>query len=597
MQMFRRWPLIPMTSGELASCASAKFILSFCPSGGDVTLKDTLIAEYGALQENIDAKGKREAIRNAAESREKRDSKNNDSEFWVMGLDTEIASSSGTEGQSVLSEHEEIADVDSQNEEELYPDQNQEVPLLGEIENSSEESNNETSNAPDETLVSNSFLHEADGPNIMTLHQILKTIRCLLLEPSFFAREDILKILPPDRLSLSRMVLATLNHCTNYWIEFGSTPREQRLSWPRLSSMKYDQLLIFLTEGRGGRLSLMPSDLNALKVLPIFETLSGSRIALVEGNDYFTIDASIDVDNLNYLPESLRYRILTEKEELRDLLRDIGVQPLTEGKLLQKFVLPEFVGMPLAQKESVCDTILAQWSVLENDEGFVETMKATPFVKRVNSGTHSTEVVFVQALQLLDPRNPLFASVFDEDRSCFPAEEFQREEWLEILTKVGLKTVVDKDAFLACAWKVEAEQSVPKAMELLAYYHDHFGDYFDSSQGEFGRTLACIQCVPAEMHGAQLSLYKFCDVGKLSSPLLCFIMKRFHIPVLDQELILSLCFLSFLLPCTLHSCAQRQACCVPSYSCSPRICMPPTDNVQHIGYCVTTYDCHCFEAY
>ena len=57
--------------------------------------------------------------------------------------------------------------------------------------------------------------------------------------------------------------------------------------------------------------------------------------------------------------------------------------------------------------------------------------------------------------ELLDPRNNLLSYIFGgEDR--FPAQQCSTEEWLAMLGALGMKTQVDRDAFLQCAKKVEA---------------------------------------------------------------------------------------------------------------------------------------------
>ncbi len=115
---------------------------------------------------------------------------------------------------------------------------------------------------------------------------------------------------------------------------------------------------------------------------------------------------------------------------------------------------------------------------------------------------------------MLDPRNELLNFVFDQDRSCFPAEEFATDGSLHILEAIGLQTNVDKDTFLKCAWIVEGEQSIPKALKLFEYFNEHFGDFYDNNRGEFIRNLAEVCCVPAAEDGS-LSLCRFRDTGKL----------------------------------------------------------------------------------
>ncbi len=115
---------------------------------------------------------------------------------------------------------------------------------------------------------------------------------------------------------------------------------------------------------------------------------------------------------------------------------------------------------------------------------------------------------------MFDPRNELLNFIFDKDRSCFPAEEFSTIESLDMLVAIGLKTIIDKDTFLKCAWIVEGEQSIPKALKLFEYFNEHFAEFFDNNRGDFVRNLAEVCCVPAA-DGQSLGLCKFRDAGRL----------------------------------------------------------------------------------
>ncbi len=142
-------------------------------------------------------------------------------------------------------------------------------------------------------------------------------------------------------------------------------------------------------------------------------------------------------------------------------------------------------------------------------------LKETAFVKRRESRGHG-EVIFVKPGDLLDPRNELLNKIFDKDRSCFPAEEFDSEESLKILEEVGLQTSVDKDIFLKCAWIVEEEQNISKAIKLFEYFNENFGSFVDNFRGEFIQNLAEISCVPVT-ENQSLSLCRFRDAGKFDS--------------------------------------------------------------------------------
>ncbi len=160
---------------------------------------------------------------------------------------------------------------------------------------------------------------------------------------------------------------------------------------------------------------------------------------------------------------------------------------------------------------SFLQSILEKWEILRLSDGLIDVLKDTAFVKR-QQGDGYNDVVYVKPGQLYDPRNELLRTMFNKELNMFPAEEFSTTEGLQMLESVGLQTQVDKDTFLKCAWIVESEQDVQKAVKLFEYFADHFGEFFDGA--DFVRGLAEIRCVPAEMEGESVGLYRYREIGK-----------------------------------------------------------------------------------
>lgn len=357
-----------------------------------------------------------------------------------------------------------------------------------------------------EVVASAAAPHEADNSSIRCLYAILSKVKCPILETSFFSASDVSKMLPQDRLTLTRNVLLALNQCANFWKGLNGEPR---LSWFSLENHDFEDLVVLLSKNQGIRLSLTGADLNQMKTLPVFQTLSGSRVSLQSGNENYILDESVDIQRLSeYLPGSLRSRFLVEKPCLSEILQDLGVKRLSEADILKNFVLPEFPVLPILQQEAVCEVVLNKWGTLSSSAEFVSILKETPFVKRATA--RDGEIVFVKANQLYDPRNEFLDSMLEDDPTNFPAEEFLRPEWLDILSAVGIKDEVDKDTFLKCAWIVESENSTSKAMKLFEYYKENFADFFDQ---EFSRQLADVKCVPAKLEDEPLSLHRFREVA------------------------------------------------------------------------------------
>uniref|UniRef100_A0A7S2UD61 U-box domain-containing protein n=1 Tax=Attheya septentrionalis TaxID=420275 RepID=A0A7S2UD61_9STRA len=542
VQLFRRWPLIPTTSGQLASCGNARFILCFSPQSQNNILNASLESEHKLTQRRVEDIRKRELLRISAENRSGDKTSNGesiseaDTHFRCMGEKDDddeeetITAPGATDREPELLEENVDEDININGNGSVL--QNDEASAdVTENANISHTESGEVNNLPigEEDASSNANgtgsmdttpsvdtpssvvpPHEADSSSIQCLHQILAKVRCPIIESAFFCNADILKILPVDRLVLARSILTTLTQSANYWHQI--RPEESRLQWSHLSDEEFDSLVLLLCKNQGTRLSLMSSDLTLLRGLPIFQTISGERVSLKERYQHFRLDDTVNLGSLeDCLPESIKSKFLIDKPEFQDLLEDIGVEMVNDAALLQKFILPEFHLMPFTKKEAVCRVILSKWSSLGDSNEFVLVLKDSPFVKRQSAATGG-EVLWAKAKDMLDPRHEFFSLMFDDDQSKFPTEEFGSDEWLTILAKLGLKSTVDKDTFIQCALRVEAQESIQKAMELHKYYVANFGEFYDSNQAFSGR-LSGIKCVPADFDGSNRSLYKFSDVA------------------------------------------------------------------------------------
>jgi len=507
VQLFRRWPLIPTTTGELASCGNARFLLSVCPNLNDSNLRQSLVDTYASVKSTLQTNENVDVSAGVAQIPKPSDACDSEKDFWAMG-----------EPDEDLSEHQENVEVEN------IPPNDEDLSLSSSIQEEEEDSSlNNERDLPAPAEVSPSLHPETNGeieaqslgydPNSVSfieLRRILMKMKCPLLEASFYSQEELIKLLPSDRLGISRAIISTLRQCIDYWTFDAATSEEHhRLRWSELTSDDYESLILFLSVHQESRLSLMTSDLETMKKLPLFETFSSSHITIERG-DNFTIDSSVDINSVgSYLPQSLKQKLLLEKQELKELYEDLNIECLNEATILQKFVLKEFSNMPLAQKEAVIQNLLNKWEILRVSDGLLENLRETSFVKR-KPHEDSGEIVFVKPNQLYDPRNEFFNLMFDSDSSCFPIEEFATEESLEILKSVGLKTTVDKDTFLKCAYIVEEEQSVAKSIKLFEYFSENFSAFYDNNQ-DFTSKLAEVRCVPAELDGDSTDLYCFRD--------------------------------------------------------------------------------------
>lgn len=363
VQLFRRWPLIPTRTGELASCGNARFIVNICPATFDVPLKRALQNDYKNMSEELVEKSENNED-NVSDANQHAMPDDTDSAFWEMGAFV------AEECSDVVGQVDLGADMEVTNDDSSFRTAGSDS-----VENDAEQELQETSNiqidsSGDIEIQAEPDLFSEEGMNIIqpqslsydpnsidqkNLLRILTSLRAPLLDPSFFSDEDIKKLLPLDKLGVSRTIMASLNQSINYW-----SSSQNRLEWNKINSDDFDSLIESLSSQDGNRISLMLSDLTLMKSLPIFQTFAGNHISIQERDDNFTVDASVDLDSItSYLPLSLQTKLLAEKPQFKSLYEDLNVQVLNEATILQKFVLREFPNMPISQKESVIKVSLS----------------------------------------------------------------------------------------------------------------------------------------------------------------------------------------------------------------------------------------------
>uniref|UniRef100_A0A7S3QAL4 Uncharacterized protein n=1 Tax=Chaetoceros debilis TaxID=122233 RepID=A0A7S3QAL4_9STRA len=501
VQLFQRWPLIPVKSGQLASCGNLRFLLYMCIAAKDHNTYRFLCEEDRRLRQIEDNRVRTNPMQ-VNRIQESGESPDNDI-FWNMGEtdDNEDLDENHPEKPKLDDElcDNETGDDISIHAHDLDTDSS---PISMSTNDDTNAHDNDPE--PEEQDISQQpqpLGYDPNSESLKNLYKILLALKCPLLDSSFFDDDKVKALLPVDRLGVSRSIMTTLNQGINYW---------PTLSWSVLSPTDFENLILLLSSHERNRLSLMISDLTLMKNLPIFETVAGTYVSIQDRDENFTLDASVDSRSVAaYLPRTLQAKVLADKSELKDLYEDLNVQVLNEATILQKFVLAEFDNMPITQKEAVVKSILEKWNVLRLSDGLLEVLRETAFVKRKHN--NQSEVVYVKPGQLFDPRNGLFSAIFDKDRSQFPAEEFASDNALNMLEEVGLCTEIDKDTFLKCAWIVEGELDVAKGSKLLEYFADNFDKFYDGA--EFVNKLAEIKCVPAELEGQRASLYRFAEIA------------------------------------------------------------------------------------
>lgn len=352
LQLFRRWPLIPTKQGELASCGNARFILYLCTEAVNDIFRSSLSKALSDFQ----IKNKKEAQRDLMSLSAERRLQNsifssvslNLEEFWEMGKVEDV--------NEALITGDEFEHTDNKNADNLIDDSTENIATISEEFHDvphHESDEVQEDNFVDVQSMNVAQSYDPSSASFQKVYNILLVLQCPLLEASFFTDDDLEKILPTDRLGVSRSIVNTINQCTNYWVSNDST-NNSRLQWSSFSDEQFDELLMFLSSHQDNRLSLMVSDLTAMKQLPVFETFNGMHISLFDRDQNFTLNSNVDINSLkSYLPLSVQRKLLRDKPQFKDLYEDLNVRILDEASILQQFVLQEFSSLSITQKETV----------------------------------------------------------------------------------------------------------------------------------------------------------------------------------------------------------------------------------------------------
>ena len=129
-------------------------------------------------------------------------------------------------------------------------------------------------------------LEKTVGVQVMAM--MLEKLHAPLLEGAFFNSDDLAGLMyeTSTRTAVSKKVLETLQRVS---ARFGASAMGASatagLAWDELGGSERDKLLdVLVHDDSGTRLDLLSSDLNKLGSLPMWETLSGSYVALGSNN-------------------------------------------------------------------------------------------------------------------------------------------------------------------------------------------------------------------------------------------------------------------------------------------------------------------------
>jgi len=263
LRLFDSWPLIPLKTGELTRCANARYILSFYPGGHNESLHKSLEEKHMALKKRIADEVKREKVAHATTSQIIRPHMENinmdDTDICFIDSDVEddtVEVCNSGEDDSVDISTTAFTTSDDTNHNNNVQLEVPVTPPGNYVAPSSQPSQNY------------GFLSSLSNKN---LHDIVVKLRGPVLELAYFAKDDILQIMPRDGLQLSRNILSSISQCLDYWTHIvlaGQGMPMLRLDWSTLTDDEFGFLLKSLTRNdQGNRLSLMTSDFDLLRGL------------------------------------------------------------------------------------------------------------------------------------------------------------------------------------------------------------------------------------------------------------------------------------------------------------------------------------------
>ncbi|KAL0905364.1 hypothetical protein M5K25_023777 [Dendrobium thyrsiflorum] len=185
-------------------------------------------------------------------------------------------------------------------------------------------------------------------------------------------------------------------------------------------------------------------ELDVLKELPIYKTVTGSYTMIVDRNQCTISPTAF------FHPKD--EQCLSHSADANQFLHALGVDELTDQEVFLRFALPDFEVKTSAEKEDILFYLYLNWKDLQLDTTIVNCLKETNFVCTANEVSTN----LFKPRDLLDPHDSLLSSVFSGERSKFPGERFTTDGWLHILRKTGLRTSSQGDMITECARKIES---------------------------------------------------------------------------------------------------------------------------------------------
>jgi sacsin len=539
LSVLREWPLLPLSTGELASCSLLGNIFAACPSESSQRISQRIQSAIAAQSRELEALDVREEARVRAERRSEGTSRLSQADFDLLsgagdaetetrGSDSESdidapraltppacsTTDATVSGQTDVEESSVLSDSTSAG---TYVTNSAEGPAAASLSVPPPHVAGATPAPPPIPLLPN------ESPRLKQLRSLMHLVHAPVLEMAYFPASSHGTIVTHEMEAAARSAL----HCLHAVSGFS------RLQWESLTDEEMDALLSILVKPNGDFGAPAPphalSDVIKLRSLPIWRTMSGQRVSLVESD--FCILRPADAHCLGGnipLPLSALDRVLHVAPGLEDLMTNMQVEPLGTSGMISRFALPEYSSMSSEDQNRLLLHIRDNWATLREDDALKAALGQVAFVSTGSSGT------LAKPGTLLDPRQPVMAAVFEDELEAFPQGEFGEAEWLDVLADVGLRSAIDKSMFLTCAQKIQSMKADPlppdvaaKARLLLVFLSKNWDAEFWSA--DFLLSISSIRFVRVEAPGGRgLQLVRFCDAAVPRDEHLCFSVMPVH---------------------------------------------------------------------
>ena len=202
--------------------------------------------------------------------------------------------------------------------------------------------------------------------------------------------------------------------------------------------------------------SLLCDDKETLRRLPFFP-MAGERLGTVQDRNVFVLPSNIPNDGIDVVEFRLDCFFVESRESLSALYEFLEFVPVSPSNVYRNFILTCFQQFSFEGKLAhlrYLHGFVSSVSVKENESEGLEKRQLVDYLKRIEL-IPAVDGSLKTASSFYDPCNEVFDALLPQD--SFPPEQFNSEEWLSFLQKIGLTKDVSGKDFLKFANQVAHE--------------------------------------------------------------------------------------------------------------------------------------------